>query len=367
MERESLRSWKNNGGTVKMVRCKEFYDKWDRCGNFCEKHPDTAENIDQYLSLMEEAELVLDTKDTGTINGISEWSLQPLIRERDPDIRADAIRKSASVKKQKEKKYGKDSSKARVTQSEVKKVIAETKKEKIIQEDAISEEKPKFSFDYEFTNLWNFNRCEPNFGIESYPGRMPAQIIMNLIHFYTEEEDLVIDPMAGGGTTIDVCKAMNRRYLAYDINPCRSDILKNDIVAGIPAGERAKLIVLDPPYSIQKKGEYSYEKTELSNLTVPEFYSTINNIIKECKHILLDDGRIACIISLLKKDNRLEDLGFGCYKIFLDNDLSIDERIVVPYANASSNTGYWIDSARKNKFMLRAYRDLIVFKLGDLK
>jgi len=32
-----------------MVRCDEFYNKWQRCGNFCEKHPKTAERIEKFL------------------------------------------------------------------------------------------------------------------------------------------------------------------------------------------------------------------------------------------------------------------------------------------------------------------------------
>jgi DNA modification methylase len=36
-----------------------------------------------------------------------------------------------------------------------------------------------------------------------------------LIH-YTDEYDLVVDPMAGGGMTVDVCTAMGRRYAAFD-------------------------------------------------------------------------------------------------------------------------------------------------------
>jgi len=346
-----------------MVRCDEFYEKWKRCGNFCEKHPRTADQIDQYLTLVEESKKTLGDDSASAMERISERALRPLIAEKNPEIRSDAIKKSASLKKKKEKKYGETSSKSRVTTAEVKRLISETKKEKTIQEGNGNsfKEQPNFNFDYEFTNLWNFSRCEPNFGIESYPGRMPAQIIINLLHFYTDENDLVIDPMVGGGTTIDVCKTMNRRCLAYDIEPCRSDILKNDITTGILTEEKAKLVILDPPYSIQKKGEYTSNKTDLSNFTVPEFYSVIDSIAKECKRVLLKDGYVAFIISSLKKENKVEDLAFKCYTTFTNNGFILKERIIVPYANPSSQTGYWVASARENKFMLRAYRDLMVF------
>ena len=111
-----------------MVRCKEFYEKWDRCGNFCEKHPKTADKIGKYLALIEEAETKCGKDVSSPIGDISEWSLRPVIYEKNAEIRVDAIRKTALLKKKKEKEYGKNSPKARVTQSEVKKVIRDIKK-----------------------------------------------------------------------------------------------------------------------------------------------------------------------------------------------------------------------------------------------
>jgi DNA modification methylase len=67
-------------------------------------------------------------------------------------------------------------------------------------------------------NVWNFPKCDPRYGL-NYPRRIPGQIVENILYYYTEPFDIVVDPMAGGGTTVDVCKAMFRRYQAYDINP----------------------------------------------------------------------------------------------------------------------------------------------------
>lgn len=45
---------------------------------------------------------------------------------------------------------------------------------------------------------------------------------------YTEPGDLVCDPMAGSGTTIDVCREERRRVIAFDIVPTRKDIIQAD-------------------------------------------------------------------------------------------------------------------------------------------
>lgn len=219
----------------------------------------------------------------------------------------------------------------------------------------------------QYTNLWSFNNCNPDYG-DKYPGRMPGQIIENLLWYYTEPFDVVIDPMAGSGTTVDVCKKMYRRYIAYDINPIETQgIKKHNILMGFPERkikDKPKLIVLDPPYSIQKKGEYTAHPDDLSNLPLEKFYDAIKLIAKGCKKELDENGIVAFIISSLKNNGQVVDLAVDCRNIFVDAGFVVLERICVPYNNASSTTGFWIKDAKENKRMLRAYRDLLIMKVG---
>lgn len=48
----------------------------------------------------------------------------------------------------------------------------------------------------------------------TYFGRMPEQVVENLLWFYTEPGQVVVDLFAGSGTTIEVAKRMGRRYPA---------------------------------------------------------------------------------------------------------------------------------------------------------
>ena len=72
------------------------------------------------------------------------------------------------------------------------------------------EEKPPL----EVTTLWDYPKQSygktPK-GDNKYPGVTTAFVIYNLIQRYTKPYDLVVDPMAGSGTTADVCKEENRR------------------------------------------------------------------------------------------------------------------------------------------------------------
>lgn len=216
------------------------------------------------------------------------------------------------------------------------------------------------------TNLWEFTACDPEFGEKKYPGRMPGQIIENLVWYYTKPFDVVYDPMAGGGTTLDVCRKMYRRVAGFDINPIEpKGVKQNDIMKGLPRlriKDKPMLIVLDPPYSIQKKDKYTKHDTDLSNMTIDNFYDSIGFLADNCGKLLHTDGVVAFIISSLKNNGAVEDLGVECRNIFTDHEFDVMERICVPYNNAESMTGYWIANAKKNKWMLRAYRDLLILK-----
>ena len=82
-------------------------------------------------------------------------------------------------------------------------------------------------------NSWSFGMNDPRFGVP-YPGRIPGQIVQNFVYYYTDPGQVVVDPMAGGGTTVDVCHFMGRRCLAYDMDPQRPDISQHNISEGFP-------------------------------------------------------------------------------------------------------------------------------------
>ncbi|HEV3162791.1 MAG TPA: DNA methyltransferase, partial [Isosphaeraceae bacterium] len=65
-------------------------------------------------------------------------------------------------------------------------------------------------------DVWPF-RHDRAFGV-AHPGAIPPAIVAHTLYYFTQPGDLVVDPMAGGGTTLDVCAAMGRRCLAYDLH-----------------------------------------------------------------------------------------------------------------------------------------------------
>ena len=83
---------------------------------------------------------------------------------------------------------------------------------------------PRPKLKLQTTTLWDYpsqNYGKGHQGDPNYPGATPAYIIWNLLNRYTRPKDLVVDPMCGSGTTLDVSRELKRRGLGYDLQPTR--------------------------------------------------------------------------------------------------------------------------------------------------
>lgn len=206
-------------------------------------------------------------------------------------------------------------------------------------------------------NLWNFSE-----GTDlKFPGQIPVGVIENLLWYFTEPFDVVYDPFAGSGTTIRACKAMMRRWQASDIAPIDHIIQEHDITKGAPAWlTKPDFIFLDPPYWDMKQGDYSDDDTNLANMELEQFYSSMDGVARFCKDMLRDGGHIAWIISASQKGNIVFDHAIKFADIFSKYFAPII-RCDVPYSTQQAQ-GFHITQAREGKYMLKQTRDLYVFQ-----
>lgn len=100
-------------------------------------------------------------------------------------------------------------------------------------------------------DVWHFQSCHDLMG-DKHPGRIPGELLCHLLYFYTQQDDLIIDPMVGSGTTLDACLLMGRKCRGYDIDGRheRIDVEQHDIAEnGWPdTVKKASLLFWDPPY-----------------------------------------------------------------------------------------------------------------------
>ena len=62
-----------------------------------------------------------------------------------------------------------------------------------------------------------------------YPTEKPEKLLERIIEMSSDEGDIILDPVAGSGTTGIVAKRMGRNYVLFDINPDAIKIMKSRI------------------------------------------------------------------------------------------------------------------------------------------
>ena len=224
----------------------------------------------------------------------------------------------------------------------------------------MSKNYPKF----ETTTLWDFptqNYGNMLHGDNIYPGVTPAFIIWNLIQRYTKEGDLVIDPMCGSGTTIDVCKEEKRRVLGFDIVPYESDIEQADARKLPLKNEVADFVFIDSPYSDNIK--YNNHPDNIGNISCENslFFKRLGEVAKEMCRILKSWKYIAWLIGDQAKKKKFVPVGFKLYSI-LERYFNPVDIICVTRHNQTSNTPLWHERARKYNFYLRGFKYLIIMQ-----
>jgi DNA modification methylase len=227
------------------------------------------------------------------------------------------------------------------------------------------EEKPPF----ETTTLWDYSKQsygkKPK-GNNKFQGVTPAFIIWNMLQRYTEPGDLVVDPMCGSGTTIDVCEEEGRKAIGYDINPQHPKITKNDS-RKIPLMDNSvDMVFIDSPYG--DNVNYSDEVADIGKISAedPKFYKDLEEVAAEIYRILKPGKVMGWLIGDQWVKRKFTPVGLKIYEMLVDrlNFTPID-LICVVRRNQSSNTGIWRYRAQKFNFFLRGFKYLILVKKPD--
>jgi hypothetical protein len=198
-------------------------------------------------------------------------------------------------------------------------------------------------------DIWQFPTCDPRFGQAAYPGRIPGQIILNLIHYYMEG-DVFLSVYPGSHTDRDVCRYLGKLCVELNQNVREPWNIEDNSI---------DFVFHDPPYWHAKAQVYK-EANDLSHLSLVDFYKAIDFTAKESYRVLKTGKVVAIIIG--NERNPYEDLAFKVYQIFREYFLPID-RIIVPYAgNSEMHTAWAIARAKEKKIMLNGFRDLTVFR-----
>jgi DNA modification methylase len=233
------------------------------------------------------------------------------------------------------------------------------------------------------TTLWEYPSQDyrPETGLpareaqKAYTGATPSWVIWQLLTRYTREGDLVVDPMCGSGTTIEVARDLKRRALGYDLTPRRPDIFKADARALPLEDEKADFVFVDPPYSTHV--EYSDNPTDIGRLDAgghdggAAYYEAMAGVIAEIARVLKNRRYMALYVSDSWRKRKGGDpgsgagvfmpIGFELFAILRRHFKPVDIVAVVRH-NQKLNRGNWRAAAEEGNFFLRGFNYLLIMK-----
>jgi len=205
-------------------------------------------------------------------------------------------------------------------------------------------------------------------GDKNYVGATPSYIIWNLLQRYTKKKDLIIDPMCGSGTAIDVARDLKRRALGYDLQPFRKDIFRADARKIPLETEKADFVFIDPPYSNHIK--YSGKKECIGELDASgeEYFIAMEKVIGEISRILKPDRYMALYVcDSFKKGKPLIPIGFRLFNILSSFFAPVDIISVMRH-NQKLERNHWHTAAIEGNYMHRGFNYLfIMYKQGKQK
>jgi len=227
-------------------------------------------------------------------------------------------------------------------------------------------------FDVPIYNVW---KQQTKSNKVDHFGNSEPRWLENLLYLYTNPADIVVDPFAGSGSTIDLCKKRQRRYWVSDRKPIverEHEIRRHDLVADsgvqmppVPRWKDVKLVYLDPPYWIQAQGQYSQDPSDLANMPLEQFNEVLAGVIHAfAKKLKNGEPRYIALIIQPTQWKAPE-------RQFIDHvgdmlrlvKLPVDMRFSVPYESQQYNAQMveWAKAARK---CLVLTREIIVWRVA---
>jgi adenine-specific DNA-methyltransferase len=210
-------------------------------------------------------------------------------------------------------------------------------------------------------------------GDRAYVGATPSWVIWQLLQRYTRPKDLVIDPMAGSGTTLDVARDLGRRALGYDLRPTRPDVFRAD-ARRLPLEDAvADFVFIDPPYSTHV--DYSDDPRCIGRLDAggPEggraYYDAMEQAIAEIDRVLKPGRAMALFVSDSYRRRRGAAPGEGLFmpigfELFARLRSRFDpvDIVSVVRRNAKLDRGNWRRAAEEQNFFLRGFTYLFILR-----
>jgi DNA modification methylase len=220
---------------------------------------------------------------------------------------------------------------------------------------------------------------------------------------YSQAGDLILDPMAGGGTTLIEAKLLGRGFIGCDINPAAVEIcakataFENGTTDSLGdkftdytdkevkekrknkegkilcadarnlsfiSNDSVDLILTHPPYLniVRYSDNISGDLSGISS--VKKFCAEMRIIAGELLRVLKAGKYCAVLMGDTRRGRHFVPLAYRVMDTFLDSGFILKEDIIKVQHNCSA-TGRWVGKAKKAGFYLIMHEHLFVFRKAD--
>ncbi|NUP90481.1 MAG: class I SAM-dependent methyltransferase [Candidatus Sumerlaeia bacterium] len=215
------------------------------------------------------------------------------------------------------------------------------------------------------TTLWDFpsqQYGDETQGSKDYAGATPAWVIWNLLQRFTERGELVLDPMAGSGTALDVARELGRTARGFDVHPSRPEIEQADARHLPLEAKSVDFVFVDPPYSTHI--DYGEDPRDIGKLdaAAPAYLEAMEQVIGEIARVLRPGRHVGlyCCDSWIK-GRPLIPIGFDLFSRLRRCFEPVDI-VAVVRRNRTLLRARWHEEALAGGYLLRGFNYLFIMR-----
>ena len=232
---------------------------------------------------------------------------------------------------------------------------------KILKEQDLDFLEDYLNFEPYLYNIWNQKEGNKT----EHFGSFPMNYMRSFLYYHTKPFDVVFDPFAGDGTTVDACAFMYRKHFCSDLIPVghrKEDIRQHDINAGLPKDlKKCDIAFLDPPYWTQAEGKYSNLDEDFGNMSLKDFNNSMQKLIEALMKKKVE--RVAIVIMPTSYKNKFDfvDHTIDFHEMF-KGKYGVEMRYILPYSSQQYNA-QMVNKAKEAQKCLVLNRDLTIWRI----
>lgn len=211
-------------------------------------------------------------------------------------------------------------------------------------------------------------------------GNWSPEVARNLILRYSNANDILLDPMIGGGTTAIEAKILNRHIICSDVNELALERTKKSLDFEVDNDAWRKVVKRDardlskandesidfilthPPYADIIKYSDGKLDDDLSNIhDIDVFADEMEKVAHELYRVLKKGKFCAILIGDTRRNKMYQPMAYKVMDRFLKAGFQLKEDIIKRQFNCKA-TGFWVKKSQESNFLLIMHEHLFIFQ-----